>query len=77
VKAGKILQRAAAEAEPARRIAEIGVGADGKRPGVDRRAPAVGVGGGEGGRAGAHLHERADSGDDAAEGIGVGPIDDE
>src|SRR5262245_2215042 len=57
--ARKILQRSTAEAEPTRRITEIGVGTDRKRPGADRRAAAIGVVGGEGGRAGTHLHERA------------------
>ena len=34
-------QRPAAEGEPARRIAEIAVRADGKRPSIDRRAPGI------------------------------------
>ena len=62
--ARKILQRPAAEAEPTRRIAEIGVGTDGKRPGADRRAPAVGVGAAQGQRAGADLGQIPAAADD-------------
>ena len=71
------LQRAAAEGEAARGGAKIGVGRDREHAAIDERTPGMGVGGGEDGRSRTDLRECARSGDDAAEGEGVGPIDGE
>ena len=71
----RVLQRATVECERARGSAEIGIGGDGYRAGVEHRAAKIGVRAGKGQRACAALLEAARAADDAAEGDRVRPVE--
>src|SRR5262249_28842392 len=63
------------EGEPTGSTAQVGVGANGQRPGVDHRASLVGVAASEDDLTRARLHERARYGNNATEGGSIGAID--
>src|SRR5262249_6100800 len=60
---------------PPEALPQVGVGANGQRPGVDHRASLVGVAASEDDLTRARLHERARYGNNATEGGSIGAID--